>query len=117
MTQGGQPTSQVPTYLEARVAAGHPLPVVEVVSPQSNGSGCGKRKKVSQKVQREQEELHAVAQYVVEELNEQLFTELLEGLHGHQTWEEAKADASGDWEGPIEHEDEDEEEEEEEEGL
>jgi hypothetical protein len=52
---------------------------------------------------------------VVEELNEQLFTELLEGLHGHQTWEEAKADASGDWEGPIDHEDDDEDEDEDEE--
>jgi hypothetical protein len=33
-TQRDQPTSQVPTYLEARVAAGQAVPSVEVVSPE-----------------------------------------------------------------------------------
>jgi hypothetical protein len=68
-TQRDLPTSQVPTYLEARVAAGHAVPVVGVVSPQSQ-------------IQQEEEETrHAVLEYVVKGLNEALLTELLEGFH------------------------------------
>jgi hypothetical protein len=63
------PTSQVPSYLEARVAAGHAVPRVEVVSPQSEGR------------HREEGEVYAVLEYVVKALNEALVTELLEGFH------------------------------------
>jgi hypothetical protein len=109
--QRGTPTSQVPSYLEARVAAGHAVPVVEVVSPQlgkehqqeeekEQASAEGKRKaacnnkkkkiskrkaagEVSDEAQgAEAVEKHEVLKYVVEVMNEQLITELLEGFHG-----------------------------------
>jgi hypothetical protein len=92
-TQRDQPTSQVPTYLEARVAAGHAVPVVEVVSPQSHeeeeGAGAlGKRKAAGEggeaqgaEAEEEEETRHAVLEYVVKGLDEALLTELLEGFH------------------------------------
>jgi hypothetical protein len=95
-TQRDQPTSQVPTYLEARVAAGHPVPVVEVVPPQSErrttrsmartAEASGKRKAANEGGEAqgaeagEEETRHAVVEYVVKGLNEALLTELLEGL-------------------------------------
>jgi hypothetical protein len=98
-TQRDQPTSQVPSYLEARVAAGHAVPVVEVVSPQSQeqqqqaeeeegqAGALGKRKAAGEGGEAqgaeagEEETRHAVVEYVVKGLNEALVTELLEGLH------------------------------------
>jgi hypothetical protein len=96
------PTSQVPTYLEARVVAGHAVPKV-VVSPQPEprttkdtthqaatsdkrkaadeggdlvGTGAGNRGEIEVG----EEERHAVLGYVVQALNEQLVIELLEGF-------------------------------------
>jgi hypothetical protein len=99
--QRDQPTSQVPTYLEARVAAGHAVPVVEVVSPQSQKSqqgaeqagASGKRGAASEgggiqgadTGDEAEVERHAVLAYVVKGLNEALATELLEGFHGPYT--------------------------------
>jgi hypothetical protein len=95
-TQRDLPTSQVPTYLEARVAAGHAVPVVEVVSPQSErrttrsmartAEASGKRKAAgeggeAQGVEVGEEEIRAVLEYVVKGLNEALVTELLESFH------------------------------------
>jgi hypothetical protein len=87
----------VPTYLEARVAAGHAVPVVEVVSPLSErrttrsmartAEASGKRKAAGEggeaqgaEAGEEEETRHAVLEYVVKGLNEQLLIELLEGL-------------------------------------
>jgi hypothetical protein len=81
------------------VAAGHAVPVVEVVSPQSQqqeeqqkeeeGAGAlGKRKAAGEEGEaqwaeagEEEETRHAVLEYVVKGLNEALLTELLEGFH------------------------------------
>jgi putative alpha-1,2-mannosidase len=87
----------VPTYLEARVAAGHAVPVVEVVSPQferrttrsmaHTAEASGKRKAAGEGGETqgagagEEETRHAVLEYVVKGLNEALLTELLEGFH------------------------------------
>jgi hypothetical protein len=89
----------VPTYLEARVAAGHAVPVVEVVSPQSERrttrsmarttEASGKRKAAgeggeaqgAEAGEEEEETRHAVLEYVVKGLHEALVTELLEGFH------------------------------------
>jgi hypothetical protein len=84
----------VPTYLEARVAAGHAVPVVEVVSPQSapptghiarTAEASGKRKAAGEGGEAQGagagEEIGAVLEYVVKGLNEALVTELLEGFH------------------------------------
>jgi ankyrin repeat protein len=93
-TQRYLPTSQVPTYLEARVAAGHAVPVVEVVVwAQSEGEqaeqagASSKRKAAGERGEAqgaeagEEEERHAVVEYVVTGLNEELIRELLEGFH------------------------------------
>jgi hypothetical protein len=88
----------VPTYLEARVAAGHVVPVVKVVSPQSQrrasssmartAEASSKRKAAGEGGEaqgaaagEEEETRHAVLEYVVKGLNEALLTELLEGFH------------------------------------
>jgi hypothetical protein len=91
------PTSQVPTYLEARVAGGHAVPVVEVVSPQSERrvtksmvrrtGASGKRKAADEqeetgRVEAGEEERRAAVEYVVNGLHEALLIELLEGFHG-----------------------------------
>jgi hypothetical protein len=94
--QRDQPTSQVPTYVEARVAAGHAVPSVEVVSPQSpeqqeekdeqeaGASGqvaaAGERDEGAQGTDAGEEEGHAVLTYVLTALDEHLLTELLEGF-------------------------------------
>jgi hypothetical protein len=89
------PTSQVPTYLKARVAAGHAVPVVEVVSPQSQEqqqegeeeagasgkAGEGVDAQGGQAGEKEEEERYAMLEFVVKALNEELVTELLEGFH------------------------------------
>jgi hypothetical protein len=86
--QQAMPTSQVPRYLEARVATGRALPSVEVVSPQSwkrrQAGRSGKRKADEERGSMEvgkKEEAHAMVHFVMHELNEQLVTELLEGFH------------------------------------
>jgi hypothetical protein len=94
-TQRDLPTSQVPTYLEARVAAGHAVPVVEVVWAQSEGqqaeqagasgegrtAGEGGEAQGAEAGEEEEEQRHAVVEYVVTGLNEELIRELLEGFH------------------------------------
>jgi ankyrin repeat protein len=92
-TQRDLPTSQVPTYLEARLAAGHAVPVVEVVVwAQSEGQQAeqagesGKRKAAGESSEAqgaeagEEEQRHAVLDYVVTGLNEELIRELLDGF-------------------------------------
>jgi hypothetical protein len=95
--QRDQPTSQVPTYLEARVAAGHAVPGVEVVMRQSPGeqkqqeeeqqagassevATAGERDEGSQGTDAGEKEGHAVLTYVLTALDEHLLTELLEGF-------------------------------------
>jgi hypothetical protein len=101
-TQRDLPTSQVPTYLAARVAAGHAVPVVEVVSPQSQQqqqeAASGKRDAAGERGEAQGagagEEIGAVLEYVVKGLNEALVTELLEGFHwGNE--EEEEGEGSG----------------------
>jgi hypothetical protein len=75
----------------ARVAAGHAVPSVEVVSPQSQEGGQGaasaKRKAEGEtdyaqgEETEEQGERDAVVEYVIKALNQELVTELLEGFH------------------------------------
>jgi hypothetical protein len=86
-------TSQVPTYLKARVAAGHAVPSVEVVTPQSEekeeaeeqAGQSGKRQVADEgsnpgEIEVGEEGRHAVLKYVVQALNEALVIELLEGF-------------------------------------
>jgi hypothetical protein len=95
--QRDQPTARLPTYLEARAAAGHALPSVEVMFPQleeqEQGDGkqagpCGKRKAAGEPGDQheagaaEEEEVHVMLEYVMEKMNEELVTELLGGFHG-----------------------------------
>jgi ankyrin repeat protein len=92
-TQRDMPASQVPTYLEARLAAGHAVPVVEVVVwPQpegqqaeqagesGEGKATGERGDAQGADAGEEEQRHAVLEYVVTGLNEELIRELLEGF-------------------------------------
>jgi hypothetical protein len=95
MEQQATPTAPVPTYLKARVAAGHAVPVVEVVSPQSQeqqqqeggqAGASGKRKAADESSDAQgagsgEEEVAAMLEYVVTGLNEELVTELLGGFH------------------------------------
>jgi hypothetical protein len=110
-TQRDLPTSQVPTYLEARVAAGHAVPVVEVVSPQSEQQqqegASGKREAAgeggeAQGVKVGGEEIRAVLEYVVKGLNEELVTELLKGFHCGNEEEEEVDEEEDDYEGEDE---------------
>jgi hypothetical protein len=84
----------VPTYLEARVAAGHAVPVVEVVSPRLQDQQTklqvgtnGQWKAGREQVKAGNQEAHAVLEYVVTTLNEALLTELLEGFHERRSEE------------------------------
>jgi hypothetical protein len=103
--QRDQPTSQVPSYLEARVAAGHAVPSVEVVVPppqeqeeteEEKGPlyeyamfmrNFKAKRRAAEKSDDEEraavgeEERHAVLEYVVKVMNEEFITELLEGFH------------------------------------
>jgi hypothetical protein len=82
------PTFQVPTYMEARVAAGHAVPSVEVVSLEwsekqdAEGAGASGETKAGGLGGGAvvEEEKHAVLKYVVQALNEALVIELLEGF-------------------------------------
>jgi hypothetical protein len=87
----------MPGYLEARGAAGHVVPRVEVTFPQSGeedqeevqeAGANGKRKATGEARGRPQvaggrrgrRELNAVLTYVVKALNQHLLTELLDGF-------------------------------------
>jgi hypothetical protein len=88
------PTSRVPAYLEARVAAGHEPPIVEVVFPPSKvhqegeteaiASGKKKAGDAAGDAQGDdvgEEERHATLELVLQGLNEELLTELMEGFY------------------------------------
>jgi hypothetical protein len=103
--QRDRPTSQVPTYLKARVAAGHAVPSVEVVPLESTereeqgetslppsclptwrlewrlGTQCLRWWDRSRRCKQQKDETHAMLDYVLEELNEELFHELLGAFH------------------------------------
>ena len=74
------PTAPVPALLKGRVAAGHALPSVET-APQQSQAGASGQGRASTEAAHADEERHAVLQYVVTQLNEQLFTELVKGFH------------------------------------
>jgi hypothetical protein len=85
------PTSHVPTYLKARVAGGHAVPGVELVSLESEEqAGAGGKRQATWEVEYDsdeevgEEERHAMLEYVVKRLNEELVTELLEGFHSEK---------------------------------
>jgi hypothetical protein len=96
MTQRDQPTSLVPTYLKARVAAGHAVASVEVVALESErritrsmartAQASSKRKAAGGRGNEAQDEVgeeeqHAMLEYVMTSLSEELLTELLEGFY------------------------------------
>jgi hypothetical protein len=88
-----QPTSQVPIYLEARVATGHAVPNVKVgvVAKPADEKGeeeagaSGKTGTAGEGGDAQGAEVektkHAFMKYVLRSLNESLLTELLEGFH------------------------------------
>jgi hypothetical protein len=76
----------VPGYLKARAEAGVALPQVEVVAGQQDGAGWeGDRKRTRAATKahatEEQQCMDDLVGWVVNELNEELFTELLQGFH------------------------------------
>jgi hypothetical protein len=76
----------VPGYLKARAEAGLALPQVEVVAGQHYGAGWeGDRKRTRGATKahatEEQQCMNAVVGWVVNELSEELFTELMQGFH------------------------------------
>jgi hypothetical protein len=78
----------VPGYLKARAEAGLALPQVEVVAGQQDGAGWeGERKRTRAATKAHATEpqlwqcMNAVVGWVVNELNEELFTELMHGFH------------------------------------
>jgi hypothetical protein len=73
-------------FLEARVGAGQAVPSVEVVSLELQQGASGKRKRVSGEAHKQEKRRHAVVEYVMEGLSEELFTELLEGLYAQHTY-------------------------------
>lgn len=76
----------MPAYLNNRVATRRALPTVRVVPPQSTVP-CGGGARLKREVDDEEtEERHALLEFVVRDLNEQLFTELLDGLHLADIW-------------------------------
>jgi hypothetical protein len=78
-------TVSVPAYLKNRVATRRALPTVRVVPPQPTVS-CGGGARPKSEVDEKTEERHDVLEFVVRDLNEQLFTELLDGLHLADIW-------------------------------
>jgi hypothetical protein len=70
--------ASVPAYPETRGAVGLAVPVVEVVDLQQ------RRHSLIRKVLAgaAEEELHEMVVHVLENLNEQLFIELMDGFHG-----------------------------------
>jgi hypothetical protein len=88
-----QPTSPAPTYLEARVVAGHAVPNVKVgvvaksadekEEEEAGASGqAGTAGEIGDAQGPDVEKTtHAFMKYVLRSLNESLLTELLEGFH------------------------------------
>jgi hypothetical protein len=73
----------VPVYLKARVEAGLALPRAELLEREVEGArwqGRLRRRAETSAAAGEQEERHAMAQLVVCELGEELFTELMQGF-------------------------------------
>lgn len=82
MRQQAAPTIPVPAYLAARAAAGHSVPTVEVKGEGKGGKEMRKRGADGDTKEQEEEERDAMLRIVVNDLNEQLFTEFMEGFHG-----------------------------------
>jgi hypothetical protein len=80
------PTRPVPGYLKARAEAGLALPREEMTEGQQNGAGWAGDRKRTRAVTKahatgEPQCMHAVVGWVVNELNGELFTELMHGFH------------------------------------
>jgi hypothetical protein len=76
----------VPGYLKARAEAGLALPQVEVAAGQQDGplwDGGRKRTRAATKAYatEQRQGMDAMVEWVVNELNEELFTELMQGFH------------------------------------
>lgn len=80
MTHQQAPTYPVPAYLKARVKAGLALPRVEVVERETDGTGSEREGEGEG-----QQERHAVLKFVVGQLSEELFTELIQGFHARNS--------------------------------
>jgi hypothetical protein len=59
---------------------------VEVVALEPHKAASSKRKTDLKRAEKEEKERHAVVEYVMEGLSEELFTELLEGLYPDHTY-------------------------------
>jgi hypothetical protein len=70
--------SSVPAYPETRGAVGLAVPVVEVVDLQQRRHSLIRKAPAGAA----EEELHEMVMHVLENLNEQLFIELMDGFHG-----------------------------------
>jgi hypothetical protein len=76
------PTRPVPGYLEARAEAGLAWPRVETVAGQRDDVGWAGDEMCSRSDTVEQQQgMDAMVEWVMKELNEELFTELLQGFH------------------------------------
>lgn len=73
-------TRPVPGYLKARVEAGLALPRIELVPRQWGGAAGEGRKRSSAHASEVPEPRHAMVEWVVSELSEELFTELMQGF-------------------------------------
>jgi hypothetical protein len=68
--------ASLPAYLKARGVTGLAVPRVEVVAPQQRWHSVG-----SKASEEDEEERRAVLTHVLENLNDQLFIELMDGFH------------------------------------
>jgi hypothetical protein len=59
---------------------------VVVVSLELQQGASGKRKRDLREAEKQEKERHALVEYVMEVLSEELFTELLEGLYFEHTY-------------------------------
>jgi hypothetical protein len=112
-----KPTAPLPAFLHDRAAAGQALPELEVMEggqEEQQGGASGKRKAsggAASAQEEEGEEAHEVLAYVTTQMNEQLFTELVQGFHSPEgDAEVAGGDPSEDEEDTIGEESEDEDE-------
>jgi hypothetical protein len=64
------------------VAAGHAVPTVEVRGEGKGGKETRKRAADGDMKEQEEEERDAILRIAVTDLNDQLFTEFMEGFHG-----------------------------------
>lgn len=86
-THRDKPTAPVPAFLQKRAAAGQALPEVEILvvarqqgGEQEGAGGTIQAPSEADAVQDVEEERYGVLAYVLKQLNEQLFTEVIEGL-------------------------------------